>query len=79
MSTVNEHNAAEIGACPVLPVPVKRVAFIMTACTIADCPIESVCVSRKKDDMPEVVCGYYLGSHTYGSGSQVVCGLGGGL
>lgn len=52
---------------------VKRLAMIFSTCTIADCPIESVCITQQKGER-EVICGYYLGSLTFGSGSQVVCG-----
>lgn len=53
---------------------VKRTAMVFSTCTIANCPLESVCLTQQEEGGREVRCGYYLGSLTYGSGSQVVCG-----
>lgn len=71
------HNEAADAIDPMLcvgyPIPLKRVAIITTLCTMADCPIESVCVSRESEDSRRITCGYYLGSNTNENGSQVVC------
>jgi len=52
---------------------VKRLAMIFSTCTIADCPIESICITEE-EGRRKVVCGYYHGSLSYGGGTQVVCG-----
>ncbi|EKD38162.1 MAG: hypothetical protein ACD_75C00843G0008 [uncultured bacterium] len=52
----------------------RRVAIILAAYTMADCPIEAVCVSMVTDPKRKVKCGYYLGSMTNCNGSVVKCG-----
>jgi len=52
---------------------VRRVAVITSICTVADCPIECVCVSST-DPAKKVTCGHYLGAYTNGKGSAVNCG-----
>ena len=74
MSTVNNSQAELIPSGAVTQIPVKRPCFILATCTIADCPIEAMCVSRPGEKERKVVCGYYMGAHSYGGGSQVVCG-----
>jgi len=53
---------------------VRRMAVITSACTVADCPLECVCVSMITDPTKKVTCGHYLGSYTNGKGSAVNCG-----
>jgi hypothetical protein len=55
---------------------VKRPALIFSTCTMADCPLEAVCITKQENGR-DVKCGYFVDSLTYGSGSQVVCGYGG--
>jgi len=45
---------------------VRRMAVITSACTVADCPLECVCVSMITDPTKKVTCGHYLGSYTNG-------------
>jgi hypothetical protein len=73
MSTVTPTDDPSKLHCACLPVPIKRPALILTLCTMADCPIGSVCVNREKEDARPVRCGHYLGSNTNINGSQVTC------
>jgi hypothetical protein len=76
MSTVINQDELRLGGCLSSPIPIKRPAMVLPTQTLTVCPIDAVCVCQKGDEDRTVTCGYYLGTLTFGSGSQVVCGYG---
>jgi hypothetical protein len=51
----------------------KRPALILCSKTIADCPLDAVCISIDEETKRKTICGHYAGSVTTITGSQVNC------
>lgn len=56
-----------------LVVGFRRPAIVLSLCTMALCPIESVCITRESEDGRQVTCGHFKGTTTI-NGSHVICG-----
>lgn len=54
---------------------VGRPALILTNCTVADCPLECVCISYLEQSGKKVICDHYHGSKTSEKGSLIECGF----
>lgn len=55
---------------------IQRQAVITSLCTMADCPIDCICINKRIEDkkVKTTICGHFHGSQRDVNGSRILCG-----